>query len=85
MLAFLCMLAYFGAVGQGFNWDSGHNEGLLHLEQLVHLPLTQYVPSVYRLHQASLFLIWLTLWLCLTFAIVLLGRQGTRLKVRFPW
>ncbi len=74
LFAFACGVAYIGAQKLGFNSGKGTSLAMLHLQDLIHIPITDYVPSVYRPHQLHLFALWLAGMLCITAITYLLGR-----------
>ena len=68
-------MAYIGAVKYGFNGGSGTNLAMLHVQTMLHIPLTNYVPSLYRPHQLRLFALWLIAILCISGVTCLLARN----------
>lgn len=74
LFAFACGVAYIGAQKLGFNSGKGTSLAMLHLQNLTHIPITSYVPSVYRPHQLSLFAFWIAGMICITGITCMLGR-----------
>ena len=76
LFSFICGMAYIGAQKFGFNGGSGTNLAMLHVQNILHIPITEYVPSLYRPHQLRLFALWLVGMLCITGVTYLLGRNS---------
>lgn len=66
LFAFICGMAYIGAEKFGFNGGSGTNLAMLHVQNILHIPITNYIPSLYRPHQLRLFALWLAAIICIT-------------------
>jgi hypothetical protein len=65
--------------GGWMNWEEGHSRPLLRIEQALHLPLTQGVPSVFLPKQALPMAGWFTLLGGLTLVVVLLAQSQAQL------
>ncbi len=76
IFAFICGMGYIGAQKFGFNGGSGTNLAMLHVQNILHIPITSYVPSLYRAHQLRLFALWLAAIVCITGITYLLGRNN---------
>lgn len=78
-VAFLYEVVSFSIPGGWMNWEEGHSRPLLRIEQMLHLPLTKGVPSVFLPEQALLTAGWFALLGGLTLAVVLLAWRQAQL------
>lgn len=80
LFSFAVGLAYIRAYQFGFNGGHGKSLAMAHLEQIIHIHFTRYIPSLYLPHQTKIFLLWAIGAACLTLATLLFTRFPINVK-----
>lgn len=81
LFSFAIGVAYIGAKAQGFNGGRGRSLAMLHLQEIIRIPFTSYIPSMYMPQQKRLFAVWIAGSLALTLVIYLLARRRQEASV----
>jgi hypothetical protein len=81
LFSFAIGAAYIGAIKFGFNGGHGQSLAMAHLEKIIHIHFTRYIPSLYLPHQTKLFLLWAIGAACLTLLTLLFANMPLVRKV----